>query len=196
MTASAAPAMQFTFNDIDIAARLVDALVAHSAAAPAAPIDYDALLALARARHPRDAVLGRAVAVGIGPKLLLVALFCQQHGYPNLAALAVHAATGRPGPHAAGAVEPATFAGQDWSAVPAQLAAAVKAWRAAVPARIKPRAERPADVAWYAWFRSHREACVHVSAAGKHEIINLVMAGLDPETALGRVLVAQADYGA
>jgi hypothetical protein len=65
-----------------------------------------------------------------------------------------------------------------------------------VPARIKPRAERPADVTWYAWFNSHRTECVHVTPAGKQEIINLLMAGFDPETALQRVLAAQPTYGA
>jgi len=196
MTAGTAPPMQFTFTDIDVAVRLAEALVAHVATPAPAPLDYAALLAQARARHPRDAVLGRATAVGIGPKLLLVALFCQQHEYPNLAALAVHPDTGQPGPHAAGAVAPGTLAGVDWSGAGAQLAAAAKAWRAAVPARIKPRAERPADVAWYAWFCSHRADCAHVTAEGKKEIINLVMAGLDPETALRRVLAAQVAYGA
>lgn len=195
MMAAAAPAVQFTLNDIDVGVRLAEALLAHVKAAPA-PIDYAALLAHARANHPRDAALGRAVPLGIGPKLLLVALFCRQHGYPNLAALAVDSVTGTPGPHAEAAADPAAFAATDWSLAPAQLAADAKGWRAAVPARLKPRAERPADVAWYAWFRSHRAACAQVTAEGKHEIINLVMAGLDPETALQRVLAAQAVYGA
>jgi len=196
MTTSAAQALQFTHADVDVAVRLAEALVKHVRAAPVTPLDYHALLALARAGHPRDAALGRALAVGIGPKLLLVAQFCQQHGYPNLAALAVHPDTGQPGPHASGAVESGAFAGVDWSNAPDQLAADSQAWRAAVPARIKPRAERPADVAWYAWFCSHRADCAHVTAEGKKEIINLVMAGLDPETALRRVLAAQTVYGA
>lgn len=194
---AAAPQIVFTFNDIDIGARLVEALLAHvSQAAPAhpAPIAYAALLAAARAMYPRDAALGRAVAVGIGPKLQIVARFCSEHGYPNLAALAVHPVTGQPGPHA-DAIDPGALAATDWSAAPAQLAGDVKTWRSAVPARLKPRAERPADVAWYAWFRSHRDACQHVTAEGKRDIINLVMAGLDPEAALRRVLGAQAEYG-
>ena len=58
--------------------------------------------------------------------------------------------------------------------------------------RVKPRKERPADVAWYAYYCSHREACAQVSAEDKKEIINLLMAGLDPDTALHRVLAAKA----
>jgi hypothetical protein len=186
MTASTAPVIQFTHNDIDIAVRLVDALIAHASVAPATRLSYGALLAQARAMHPRDAALGRAVPLGMGPKLALVARFCRQHGYPDLAALA------GAGPHSDAAADPAACAGIDWAAAPAQLAVASEAWRAAVPARLKPRGERPADVAWYAWFRTHRADCAQVSAEGKVEIINLVMAGLDPASALQRVLAAQA----
>ena len=189
MNAHVAPAL-VTFNDIDIAARLVDALVAHVTAAsprPPAPLDYEALLVLARSRHPRDAALGRAVGLGVGPKLQLVASFCRQHGYPNLAALALPPASDG---------SPSAFGAADWTGMPAQLDAAVKAWRATVPARIKPRAERPADVTWYAWFRTHRAECAHVTTEGKKEIINLMMAGLDPEAALRRVLAAQGNHAA
>lgn len=192
---AAQPAAVVTLNDIEVALSLAEALLVHVKARPAAPLTYAGLLAQARALHPRDAVLGRAVPVGLGPKLQLVARFCAQHGYPNLAALAVHPATGQPGPHADGPLAPGVVAGTDWSHAPAQLVAAAQAWRLAVPARLKPRAERPADVAWYAWYRTHRAACAQVTAEGKLDIINLVMAGLDPDATLQRVLAAQADYG-
>jgi len=63
--------------------------------------------------------------------------------------------------------------------------------RARVPPRFKPRKERPADVAWDAYFCSHRAACKKLTGEDKQEIINQMMAGLDPETALGRVLAAK-----
>jgi hypothetical protein len=50
-------------------------------------------------------------------------------------------------------------------------------------------------VAWYAYFCSHREACARVGAEEKIEIINLLMSGLDPETALGRVMAAKTAMG-
>ena len=192
MTAPAAPAMAYTLHDVDVAVRLVEALLQYVRTAPVMLIAPAALLAHARALAPRDALLARAVPLGLMPKLQLVTQFCRQHGYPDLGALAGTDAANGPAPHADG---PACLAA-DWSLAPARLAAAAKAWRAAVPARLKPRAERPADVAWYAWFRTHRADCAHVTAEGKHEIINLVMAGLDPETALRRVLAAQATQGA
>ena len=52
---------------------------------------------------------------------------------------------------------------------------------------------RPADVSWYAYFCSHRKDCEWIGQEDKQEIINLIMAGLDPETALGRVKAARAE---
>lgn len=193
---SSPPAALFTQNDIDIALRIGEALIAIASTAHAAPVAYAALLKQARALHPRDAVLGRAVAIGLGPRLQRVAAFCLQHGYPNLAALAVDPVTNLPGPHADGPADLGALAATDWSQAQAQLVAASQAWRAAVPARLKPRGERPADVTWYAWYTSHRAECKDVTPEGKLEIINLVMAGLDPASALRRALDAQAAYGA
>jgi hypothetical protein len=179
MSDTAAPPLQWTATDIDVGVRLATALFRH-AQGTGAPISGADLLALARVAHPRDAQLARAVPLGLAPKLQFVAAFCQRHAYPNLACL----------------VEGVALDEFDWqgaaAAYSAQLAAFAKAAHAAVPARFKARAERPADVAWYAYFRTHRAACDAVSSEGKQEIINLMMAGLDPDTALARVLAAQA----
>lgn len=189
--------MQFTFNDIEVGARLVDALVRQATTLRGMPITYGDLLTLARSRHPKDEVLGRAVQVGIGPKLGFVEAFCAAYGYPNLACLAVNRATSQPAPGYQGDVEAdrRAVAGCDWSAAEAQLAAYAAAMRAGMPARFKPRKERPADVAWYAYFCSHRAACEKLAPEDKQEIINQMMAGLDPETALTRVLAAKPDFG-
>jgi hypothetical protein len=64
-----------------------------------------------------------------------------------------------------------------------------------VPPRFKPRKERPANVVWYPYFCSHQVACEKLTAEDKQEIINQMMAGLDPETALGRVLAGKPDFG-
>ncbi|MDQ2822297.1 MAG: hypothetical protein M3Y65_18250 [Pseudomonadota bacterium] len=181
MTAAAPQLQPWTGADIDVGSRLVAMLMQHAGAHPGVQLGGAALLALARKAHPRDALLGRAVPLGLAPKLAFVTAFCTQYGYPDLATLVL------PQPL------DAAVTGHDWSSVgAAQLTAFVKASHAGVPARFKTRAERPADVAWYAYFRSHRPACEAVSGEGKKEIINLMMAGLDPETALARVLAAQA----
>jgi hypothetical protein len=187
----------FTFNDIDVGVRLAEALARQAASLHGMPITYGDLLTLARSLHPKDAVLGRAVPVGIGPKLLFVEGFCAAHGYPNLACLAVNRASLRPGPGYQGdwEADKRAVAGFVWSTAAAQLAAYADAMRARVPARFKPRKERPADVAWYAYFCSHRAACEKLTPEDKQEIINQMMAGLDPETALNRVLAAKADFG-
>ncbi|KFI09105.1 hypothetical protein [Massilia sp. BSC265] len=187
----------FTFNDIEVGARLVEALARQAAHLRGMPITYGDLLTLARSLHPKDEVLGRAVPVGLGPKLQFVQGFCLVHGYPNLACLAVNRETLRPAPGYQGDWEAdrRAVAGFDWSVADARLPAYVDAMRAGVPARFKPRKERPADVAWYAYFCSHRAACGNLLPEDKQEIINQMMAGLDPETALGRVLAAKHDFG-
>lgn len=170
--------IQFSHYDIDIGARLVEALAHLARTMPGMPITHADLLTLARSLHPKDAMLGRAVPVGIGPKLGFVEAFCTAHGYPNLASLAN--GSGRE-------PERRAVAAADWSGVDAQLPAYVAAAHAALPARFKPRKERPADVAWYAYFCSHRAACENLTGEDKQEIINQLMGGLDPESALKRI---------
>ncbi len=189
--------IHFTFNDIETGARLFEALARQATSLRGMPITYGDLLTLARSLHPKDEVLGRAVPVGIGPKLQFVEGFCAAHGFPNLACLAVNRETMRPATGYQGdwEAEKRAVAGFDWSAADAPLAAHVEAMRARVPARFKPRKERPADVAWYAYFCSHRAACEKLTPEDKQEIINQMMAGLDPETALARVLAAKPEFG-
>jgi hypothetical protein len=196
MTSAIAAKATLTLNDIDIGLRVFEALVQHAHAMHGAPITYTDLLTLARSLHPKDAALGRAVAVGIGMKLQFVRDFCAAHGYPNLACLAVNRTSMQPGAAYQGdwAAERRTVAEADWSTARAALDAYAGTARAAVPARLKPRKERPADVAWYAYFCSHRSACEKVASQDKQEIINLIMAGLDPDTALVRVLAAKPDF--
>lgn len=197
MTQSLAPAPHYTLTDIEVGSKLIEALIRHAAATHGAPIAHDDLLTLARGMYPKDATLGRAVPVGIGIKLRYVAQFCAANGYPNLACLAVNPVTSMPAPAYRGSWERdrEAVAAFDWAAASAldRIATQAAAIRATVPARLKPRKERPADVAWYAYFCSHRAACAQISGDDKKEIINLLMAGLDPDTALAQVLAAKAE---
>lgn len=192
MTAQARPQQLLTSNDIEVGARVYEALTHHARSSQGAPIAYKDLLTLARSLHPKDAALGRAVPVGIGMKLQFVDAFCAAHAFPTLSCLAVDPATMRPGPGYTGDWEAdrRAVAAFDWHAADAHLPAFAQAQRAAVPARLKPRKERPADVSWYAYFCSHRKECESIGQEEKQEIINLIMAGLDPETALKRVRAA------
>lgn len=197
MSDSVEAPVQLTLTDIEVGSRLVEALAHHAKSAHGQPIAYEDLLTLARSLHPKDATLGREVVVGIGAKLSFVEAFCKSNDYPNLASLAVNRASMRPRPGYLGdwEAERRAAAGFDWPAADARLAAYAGAARAAVPKRFKPRKERPADVAWYAYFCSHRPACAQLTAEDKKEIINLLMAGLDPDTALRRVTAAKAELG-
>jgi hypothetical protein len=191
---------QLTQGDIDVGIKLIDALARHATTGQGAPIAYADLLTLARFLHPKDAAVDRAVPVGLGAKLRFVEDFCRANDLPNLSCLAVNPATMRPRAAYAGDWEAdrRAVAGFDWAGagLEARLAAFAAAARAAVPTRLKPRKERPADVSWYAYFCAHREACKEVTGDDKKEIINLLMAGLDPENALRRVLAAKGEFAA
>jgi hypothetical protein len=189
---------QLTHGDIEVGVKLVDALVRHARTRGGEPVSYADLLTLARYLHPRDVAVDRAVPLGIGMKLAFVQQFCRAGGLPNLACLAVHTGSMRPPADYAGdwEAERRAVANHDWSGVDAPLAAFAADARARVPRRFKPRKERPADVAWYAWFCSHRDVCKEVGGEEKKEVINLLMSGLDPEAALRRVLAAKAQFAA
>ena len=197
MTGNGRLDVQLTTNDIDVGSRIVEALVHQATSTQGAAIVYKDLLRLARLLHPKDVVLGRAVPLGIGAKLLFVDAFCAANGYPNLACLAVSPATMRPSALYQGDwdADKRAVAAFDWSAIDAPLANYAKTARALVPARLKPRKERPADVSWYAYFCSHRKECEWIGQEDKQEIVNLIMAGLDPDTALKRAQAARADVG-
>jgi hypothetical protein len=186
------PTTQLTLNDIEIGARLVEALLHHVGKNGAVPIAYAELLELGRFLDPHDAAMARAEVLGIAMKLRFVTQFCIAHGYPDLALLAVHPSTLRP----AGEGNLDAVAAFDWTAAQAQLPAYVRTMQATVPVRFKPRKERPAEVSWYAWFSAHRDACKDIASSDKREVVNLVMAGLDPETALRRYLAARAAFAA
>jgi hypothetical protein len=189
--------IQFTLNDIEVGSRLYEALVHHARDRKGMPIIYSDLLALARQLHPADAVLGRAVPVGIGPKLLFVEAFCRANGYPNLACLAVNKATMKPGPGYTGdwEADKRTVAAFDWANADARLATYASETRAAMPKKLTPRKETQAGKEWYTYFDANRSACAAVTMDDKKEIINLLMEGLEPEVALRRVLAAKADFG-
>lgn len=191
MSDSSKPRIPLTVTDIDVGARLVEALVQHVQANGPAPIDYADVLERGRLMYPHDAALGRAVPVGIRPKLAFVSGFCQAAGVPDLSRLVVKTVAGQET-----LADHASFAGVDWPVALGQLDAYAAQMRAAVPRNLKPRKERPAEVAWYAYFCSHREACAQVTSEDKKELVNMLMSGLDPETALRRFLAAKAEYTA
>jgi len=189
---------QLTLNDIEVGARLVEALVHHVSRNGAAPLAYPDLLELGRFLDPKDAAMARAEPLGIAMKLRFVAEYCKAQGAPNLACLAVHPASGRAAFACAEDVEAErqAVAAFDWPQALARLPDYVRAAQGRVPVRLKPRKERPAEVSWYAYFTAHREACKGVTSGDKKEVVNLVMAGLDPDTALRRFLAAKAAYEA
>src|SRR5690606_8711028 len=127
-------------------------------------IGWPELLTLTRLLHPKDAAVDRAVPVGLGMKLRFVEDMCRAQGWPNLASLAQG-----PAGAAASAEERRAAAGFDWAGAGLleRMAAFASEARAALPKRLKQSTERPADVAWYAYYCAHREACKDVTGEDK-----------------------------
>lgn len=189
--------MWFTSSTAFFVSRLYEALVKYAKETKGAPIFYGDLLALARSLHSADAVLKRAVPVGIGKKLLFVEAFCTANGYPNLACLAVNRGRRTPGPGYTGDWESdkRAVAAFDWSNADARLATYASETRAALPQKLRPRKEVEARELWYVYFSANRAACAQLTLIDREEIVNLLMEGVEPDGALHQVLAAKAEFG-
>lgn len=155
--------LKSTLNDIEVGSQLYPALVKHVKETKGAPIFCGDLLALARSLRPADAMLERAVPVGIGKKLLFVEAFCMANSYPNLACLAVNRVRLTPGPGYTGdwAADKHAVAAFDWSTADARLATYASATRAALSQKFAPRKKDAARELWFVYFRAYRGAYAH-----------------------------------
>jgi hypothetical protein len=155
----------YTPNQIEVGARLYQALVHHVAENGGKPIVYSELLAFAQGLYPHDAVLQKAIATSIGDRLLYVASLCKALGYPNLACLGVSVATGEPGGGYTG----------DWEAD--KRAVAAWNWADSInrPAGLS---DAEAGARWFAWFNANRKACADLGADDKKPIVTLMMQGV------------------
>lgn len=183
----------FTLNDIHVGTRLYTALVTHAHATQGAPVSYSDILQQARELDLEDAELQRAVPIGIGMKLLFVQHFCDLHGYPNLACLAVSKGRGRPSEGYKGdwEADKRAVAQFDWSTAQARLDAYVVEARRAVT----PKKRRTGDEALklrYEHYTNNRQAYGTLNEDEKQEILTLLMAGVDADPAFQRVVAARA----
>lgn len=187
----------FTINDIHVGSKLYEVLVQHAKAHPRTPIRYGDLLRECRDLHPDDAVVKRAVPIGIGMKLLFVQSFCDKHGYPNLACLAVNQ-TGKPGDAYAGnwELDMLAVADFDWSNVPAQLAIYIaEATLRAAPARRCKVSENDARKAAWENFKLDRSRYASFDENDREEMVNLLMECVEVEEAYRTVMNAKDELG-
>lgn len=193
MTGSDTPLPRpFTLNDINVGSRLYAALVQHAASRPGQAIYYGDLLGQARTLFSDDEVK-RAVPIGIGVKLLFVEAFCKASGYPNLACLAVNKGRQQPGKSYPGdwLREMAEVAAFDWSSVQPVLDAYV-AQAVTIATPLKKRKETTARDVLFTHFRANRNTYKDFKHDDREEMVNLLMAGIDGDTALRMVLDAKA----
>lgn len=193
----AQPVRPFTINDIHVGCRLYEALVQHAAANPGRAIRYGDLLAVCREANSADAIVQRAVPIGIGMKLLFVQAFCDKHGYPNLACLAVNA-SGRPGDSYPGnwELDMLAVAAFDWSQAPANLAIYVaEATVKATPA-VKCRAKEPeVRNAIFEDYKTDRSRYRSFDHDDREEMVNLMMECVPLAHAYQAVMDAKAEQG-
>lgn len=171
--------MPFTPNQIEVGARLYQALVQYVAENGGTPIVYNELLALARDLYPHDAVLQKAIATSIGDRLLYVESFCKVLGYPNLACLVVNKKTCKPGGGYKG----------DWEAD--KRAVAAWNWADAINRPVG-LSNAEAGTQWFAWFNAHRKACADLGADDKEPIVTLMMQGVPADEAVRHVRLAKS----
>lgn len=196
-TSSQGATRPFTINDIHVGSRLYECLVQHAAASPGTAIRYGELLAACRKRFPEDAIVQRAVPIGIGMKLLFVQAFCDKLGYPNLACLAVNQ-SGKPGAAYPGnwKLDMMAVASFDWSQAPANLAIYV----AEETVRATPAVRCNADEgevrrALFDNFRADRSRYATFDLSDREEMVNLLMECIPFEQAYRAVMNAKADAG-
>jgi hypothetical protein len=183
----------FTLNDINVGTKLYATLVRHAATNPGQSMFYGDLLEQAREMFPEDEEVKRAVPIGIGMKLLFVQAFCTANGYPNLACLAVNKGRQMPGIAYPGdwMREMREVVEFDWSSVQPELDAYVtRSTTAATP--LKKRKEAEARELLFTHFREHRSAYQSFKHDDREEMVSLLMAGVDVDTALRTVLEAKS----
>lgn len=187
----------FTVNAIHVGSRLYEILVHHAATSPGTAIRYGDLLAACRARNLEDAIVQRAVPIGIGMQLLFVQAFCDKHAYPNLACLAVNQ-KGMPGRSYPGNWEEDmhAVAAFDWSQAPAHLAAYVaEATARATPVRRCRVTEVEALEARWQHYILDKSRYASFDDNDRQEIINLLMECISVEDAYQSIMDAKADLG-
>lgn len=187
--ASAALPRPFTVNDIHVGTALFAVLVDHARDNPGQTVFYGDLLDAARVRFPEDAEVKRAVPIGIGMKLLFVQAFCEAHGYPNLACLAVNKGKRIPGVSYPGdwEREMREVAAFGWDAVKPELDAYALAVRPLRPIK----RDKAIDIRWE-HYKDNRAAYEPLSEIERDEIINILMSGVGIERAVEMVLEAKA----
>lgn len=102
-------------------------------------ISYGDLVALAKAQHPENEIVQRAIALSAGRRLDAVRVFTNERGYPDITSLVVNGATGEVG--AAFGTDPvarrAEVAAFDWTSVDERFGDFISDRRADLPVKRK-----------------------------------------------------------
>lgn len=142
-------------------------------------LTYGDLVAAAKAAHPDNEFVQRAIAVSAGRRLEAVRVFTSRRGYPDITSLVVNASTGEVG--SAFGTDPvarrAEIAAFDWSSVDDQFGDFITHLRAEAP--VKRRKVKPKEAIRLIWefYDAHRATLPSSLAIDRVRLQNMVTDG-------------------
>jgi len=142
-------------------------------------LSYGDLVAAAKAAHPDNEFVQRAIAVSAGRRLEAVRVFTNQRAYPDITSLVVNASTGEVG--SAFGTDPvarrAEIAAFDWSSVDDQFGEFIVHLHAARPVkRNKVKRDEAKRLIWE-FFDEHRQTLPPSLAFDRVRLQEMVMDG-------------------
>ncbi len=142
-------------------------------------LSYGDLVAAAKAAHPDNEFVQRAIAVSAGRRLEAVRVFTSRQGYPDITSLVVNASTGEVG--SAFGTDPvarrAEIAAFDWSSVDDQFGDFITHLRAEKPVkRKKVKLDEAKRLIWE-FFDEHRQTLPSSLAIDRIRLQQMVMDG-------------------
>ncbi len=185
-------AQKLTKTDIDIGAIYYAILI--ELARAGGIISYGELVATAKAAHPDNESVQKAIAVSAGRRLDAVRTFTNEKGYPDITSLVVNAGTGEVG--SAFGSDPvarrAEVTAFDWSTVQAQFALFIDERQAELPVR-RVKVKRPqAAAAVWEYYVEHKAILPAGIVTHRERLVGMVMGGLAVADAFEDVAAASS----
>lgn len=193
MTRAETPFKNVTPVDVQLASAYYPLLV--EVARQRACITYGDLVARAKARHPGNPVVQKALAVSTGRRLDVVRQFTRARGLPDLTSLVINGAKGECGGGFTRSFDPVRVRKEvfafDWEAVVPEFQGFVEeAMRAAKPQKRVPESKALEVMAEH--YQQHKHELPASIRQHRELLVEMIMEGFTAEEAFAHVLNATA----